>query len=103
MDYNSFQQSITIAHTYVSSPSRVSAADDWGSVPFLGQLPALRDGMTWATGFRGIVEYLRKWSGGQFDLDALLSDTEKAECTAYAFTLPFSLARGSKYLLSGLI
>lgn len=85
MDYNSFQQSVTIAHTYVSSHSRVSAADDWDLVLFLGQLPALRDGMTWATGFRGIVEYLRKKSEGQVDLDALLSDTEKAETTAYVF------------------
>lgn len=85
MDYNSFQQPATIAHTYVSSSSRVSAADDWDSVLFLGQLPALRDGMSWATGFRGIVEYLRKKSEGQVDLDSLLSDTEKAECTAYVF------------------
>lgn len=44
--------------------------------------------MTWATGFRGIVEYLRKKSEGQANLDALLSDIEKADCIAYAFTPP---------------
>lgn len=89
MDYNSFQQPVTVTHTYVSSPSKVSAADD--SVIFLGQLPALRDGMTWVAGFRGIVEYLRKKSEGQVDIDAFLSDMEKAECTAYAFTFTFPL------------
>lgn len=83
MDRDSFQQSVAVAHSYVSSySSTVSIADGWSCVLFLGQLPALRDGMTWVAGFRGIVEHLRKKSQGLV-LDALLSDIEKAECTAY--------------------
>ncbi|KAL0640145.1 hypothetical protein Q9L58_000703 [Maublancomyces gigas] len=64
--------------------------DEWtviaSSNPLLSptrQLPALRDGMTWVAGFRGIVEHLRKKSQGLV-LDALLSDIEKAECTAFS-------------------
>lgn len=48
-----------------------------------GQLPALKHDTTWIGGFRNIVDYLIKYSDGQYSLDADLEGQEKADCTAY--------------------
>lgn len=53
------------------------------------ELPALRDGSTTLGGFENIVDYLRKRSDGQWDLDRQLSNPkDKADITAYFIYLP---------------
>ena len=49
----------------------------------LEDLPALRDGSTWIGGFRNILDYVRQYSHGQWDLDADLEPQEQADCIAY--------------------
>ena len=46
------------------------------------ELPALRDGATWIGGFRNILDYVRQYSHGQWDLDSELEPQEKADCIA---------------------
>lgn len=48
-----------------------------------GSLPALRDGHTWATGLQPIIDYLKQCFPGR-ELDAMLSDIERARGTALA-------------------
>jgi sorting and assembly machinery component 37 len=46
------------------------------------ELPALRDGDAYVTGFDRIVRYLRETSGGEWDLDADLDDEGRADVAA---------------------
>lgn len=47
------------------------------------ELPALRDGPTTTGGFENIVDYLRKKSDGQWDLDRQLTNPkDRADITA---------------------
>lgn len=48
----------------------------------LEELPALRDGATWIGGFRNVLDYIRQYSHGQWDLDGDLGPQEKADCIA---------------------
>lgn len=48
------------------------------------ELPALRDGSTWIGGYRDIVDYVRQYSDGRWDLDARLDPRTRADCVAYA-------------------
>lgn len=50
---------------------------------FADELPAVKDGSRWVSKFRNIVNYLREYSNGQWDLDAHLSGLEKADNIAY--------------------
>jgi hypothetical protein len=53
------------------------------------ELPALKNGSTWVSRFRNIVDYLRQYSNGVWDLDRDLSALEKADNVAYArFAIP---------------
>ncbi|KAI9755522.1 MAG: Protein required for ethanol metabolism [Chaenotheca gracillima] len=47
-------------------------------------LPALRNGANWISGFSNIVEYLREFSQGDWDLDAGLNSQRKADCIAFS-------------------
>ncbi|KAI9810177.1 MAG: hypothetical protein M1827_006623 [Pycnora praestabilis] len=47
-------------------------------------LPALRNGSTWVGGFRNIIDYIRQYSDGQWDLDSELEQHEKADCSAFS-------------------
>ena len=48
----------------------------------IGELPALRVDSIWTSGFRSIVNYLREHSSGQWDLDRVLNEKQRADCTA---------------------
>ncbi|KAI9715271.1 MAG: hypothetical protein M1812_006082 [Candelaria pacifica] len=48
------------------------------------ELPALRDGSTWVGGFGNIVQYLKRYSDGKWDLDAELDPEQRADCIAFA-------------------
>jgi sorting and assembly machinery component 37 len=51
-------------------------------------LPALKNDNVWVGGFRNIVDYIRQFSRGKWDLDAELEGRERADCIAYvAFAL----------------
>ncbi|KAJ5628908.1 Mitochondrial outer membrane transport complexTom37/metaxin [Penicillium lividum] len=54
------------------------------SVSPTGELPALRDGSVWVSRFRNIVDYLRKCSNGDWNLDRDLSESDKADNTAFS-------------------
>lgn len=45
----------------------------------IDELPALKDGSTWVSRFRKIVDYLRQYSDGKWDLDQGLDEVEKAD------------------------
>ena len=45
-------------------------------------LPALRDGSTWIGGFRNILDYVRQYSDGEWDLDGDLEGREKSDSIA---------------------
>lgn len=47
------------------------------------ELPALKSGSRWISSYQNIVDYLRQYSGGEWDLDAGLSGMDKADCVAY--------------------
>lgn len=49
----------------------------------IGELPALQDGSTWVSRFRNIVDYLRQYSNGEWDLDRRLDETARADSIAY--------------------
>ncbi|EHY52537.1 hypothetical protein HRR83_006971 [Exophiala dermatitidis] len=64
-------------------------ADAWSLIPSsdpavspLGELPALRNGETWVSGFDNIVAYLKHVSGGEWDLDKDLDDKQRADRAA---------------------
>ncbi|KAL3450183.1 Tom37 C-terminal domain-containing protein [Aspergillus insuetus] len=48
------------------------------------ELPALKNGSTWVSRFRNIVDYLRQYSNGAWDLDRDLSALEKADNVAFS-------------------
>ncbi|KAL3465471.1 Tom37 C-terminal domain-containing protein [Aspergillus heterothallicus] len=48
------------------------------------ELPALKNGSTWVSRFRNIVDYLRQYSNGEWDLDRDLSALEQADNIAFS-------------------
>ncbi|KAI9743878.1 MAG: hypothetical protein M1818_002612 [Claussenomyces sp. TS43310] len=48
-----------------------------------GELPALRNENIWIGGFRNILDYITKLSGGAWSLDADLEGIAKADCVAF--------------------
>ncbi|PYI05815.1 mitochondrial import receptor subunit [Aspergillus sclerotiicarbonarius CBS 121057] len=48
------------------------------------ELPALKNDSTWVSRFRNIVDYLRQYSNGDWDLDQNLSGLEKADNIAFS-------------------
>ncbi|KAA6410676.1 MAG: mitochondrial import receptor subunit [Lasallia pustulata] len=48
------------------------------------ELPALHDQARWIGGFENIADYLRDYSGGQWDLDSDLSPQQAADSTAFS-------------------
>lgn len=48
----------------------------------VGELPALQDGPIWVSRFRNIVDYLRQYSNGEWDLDRQLDETARADSIA---------------------
>ncbi|KAL2013155.1 hypothetical protein VTN00DRAFT_680 [Thermoascus crustaceus] len=54
------------------------------SVSPTNELPALKNGTTWVSRFRNIVDYLRQYSNGEWDLDGSLSGLEKADNIAFS-------------------
>ncbi|KAF7718402.1 Uncharacterized protein PECH_008382 [Penicillium ucsense] len=54
------------------------------SVSPTGELPALQDDSTWVSRFRNIVDYLRQYSNGEWDLDGLLEGTARADTIAFS-------------------
>lgn len=67
------------------------AHDAWILIPSndaqvspLGQLPALRHDQTWVAGFSNIVAYLDEISSGKWSLDRNLSETQRADLSAYS-------------------
>ncbi|KAJ5903101.1 hypothetical protein N7504_005484 [Penicillium tannophilum] len=54
------------------------------SVSPTGELPALQNGSVWVSRFRNIVDYLRKYSNGEWDLDRDLTDSDQADNTAFS-------------------
>ncbi|CAZ83161.1 unnamed protein product [Tuber melanosporum] len=73
----------TIAYLNLTQPST-----SWTLIPSSNpllspsrELPALRDGATWASGFRGVVEHLRRKNGSS--LDDKLAGAKRAEALAF--------------------
>ncbi|KAJ5174720.1 uncharacterized protein N7482_000597 [Penicillium canariense] len=54
------------------------------SVSPTGELPALQDGSVWVSRFRNIVDYLRQYSDGEWDLDHQLDETGRADSIAFS-------------------
>ncbi|KAJ5095718.1 hypothetical protein NUU61_005074 [Penicillium alfredii] len=54
------------------------------SVSPTGELPALQNGTVWVSRFRNIVDYLRQYSEGAWDLDRELDAPERADNLAFA-------------------
>ncbi|KAI9924713.1 hypothetical protein ASPWEDRAFT_28149 [Aspergillus wentii DTO 134E9] len=48
------------------------------------ELPALKNGATWVSRFRNIVDYLRQYSDGEWDLDAGLNTLQRADNIAFS-------------------
>ncbi|KAF7594806.1 hypothetical protein BBP40_008309 [Aspergillus hancockii] len=48
------------------------------------ELPALRNGSTWVSRFRNIVDYLRQYSNGEWDLDTGLNRLQRADSIAFS-------------------
>lgn len=76
-------------------------SDQWRLVPStpagnpLGELPALKDGTRWVTGFGNIIDYLRQSCDDASDIDEHLNPSDTAERTAYT---SFILSRGQPLL-----
>ncbi|KAL9616369.1 MAG: hypothetical protein Q9160_008763 [Pyrenula sp. 1 TL-2023] len=77
----------TIAYLSQALPLR----DEWVLIPISdptvspnNELPALKSGTTWVTGFASIVDYLKKYSANHWDLDVDLDAQRKADLIAYA-------------------
>ncbi|KAJ5724179.1 hypothetical protein N7488_002214, partial [Penicillium malachiteum] len=54
------------------------------SVSPTGELPALQNGPIWVSRFRNIVDYIRKYSNGEWDLDRDLDESDRADNTAFS-------------------
>ncbi|GAD92478.1 mitochondrial import receptor subunit (Tom37), putative [Paecilomyces variotii No. 5] len=87
----------TIAYFVLAVPK-----DEWVLVPSsdpsvspTNELPALRNGNTWVSRFRNIVDYLRQYSGGEWDLDGWSTGLERADNIAFA---SFIESRGQSLL-----
>ncbi|OGM43666.1 metaxin [Aspergillus bombycis] len=71
----------TIAYFSLAVPKDawVLVASSDPSVSPTCELPALRNGSTWVSRFRNIVDYLRQYSNGEWDLDGGLSGLQRAD------------------------
>lgn len=49
---------------------------------FVDELPAVKCGSIWTSRFRNIVDYLRKYSAGEWDLDKDLDQLQRADSIA---------------------
>ncbi|KAL4869275.1 hypothetical protein BDV12DRAFT_85935 [Aspergillus spectabilis] len=76
----------TIAYFSLSVPrdSWVIVASSDPTVSPTHELPALKNGSTWVSRFRNIVDYLRQYSNGAWDLDRDLSALESADSVAFS-------------------
>ncbi|KAL2823692.1 Tom37 C-terminal domain-containing protein [Aspergillus cavernicola] len=76
----------TIAYFSLAVPkdSWVLVASSDPTVSPTHELPALKNGSTWVSRFRNIVDYLRQYSNGAWDLDRDLSALEKADSIAFS-------------------
>ncbi|KAE8350219.1 Tom37 C-terminal domain-containing protein [Aspergillus coremiiformis] len=76
----------TIAYFSLAVPKDawVLVASSDPSVSPTCELPALRNGSTWVSRFRNIVDYLRQYSNGAWDLDGGLSGLQRADNIAFS-------------------
>ncbi|RDW93904.1 glutathione S-transferase family protein [Aspergillus mulundensis] len=76
----------TIAYFSLAVPkdSWVLVASSDPTVSPTHELPALKNGSTWVSRFRNIVDYLRQYSEGAWDLDRNLSAHDRAENIAFS-------------------
>ncbi|PLN81101.1 Tom37 C-terminal domain-domain-containing protein [Aspergillus taichungensis] len=76
----------TIAYFSLAVPKDawVLVASSDPSVSPTNELPALKNGPTWVSQFRNIVDYLRQYSDGAWDLDSNLNALETADNTAFS-------------------
>ncbi|KAF9884306.1 hypothetical protein FE257_001884 [Aspergillus nanangensis] len=76
----------TIAYLSLTVPKDawVLVASSDPSVCPTNELPALKIGSTWISRFRNIVDYLRQYSNGEWDLDRGLTSEEKADNIAFS-------------------
>ncbi|KAL4912779.1 Tom37 C-terminal domain-containing protein [Aspergillus aurantiobrunneus] len=76
----------TIAYFSLSVPkdSWVLVASSDPTVSPTHELPALKNGSTWVSRFRNIVDYLRQYSNGAWDLDRDLSALDRADSAAFS-------------------
>ncbi|PYI15177.1 hypothetical protein BO86DRAFT_422689 [Aspergillus japonicus CBS 114.51] len=75
----------TIAYLSLALPKDawVLVASSDPSVSPTNELPALRNDNTWVSRFRNIVDYLRQYSSGDWDLDADLTGLDRADSIAF--------------------
>ncbi|KAL4811024.1 Tom37 C-terminal domain-containing protein [Aspergillus unguis] len=76
----------TVAYLSVAVPkdSWVLVASSDPTVSPTHELPALKNGSTWVSRFRNIVDYLRQYSNGAWDLDRDLSTLDRADSAAFS-------------------
>ncbi|KAL4878382.1 Tom37 C-terminal domain-containing protein [Aspergillus karnatakaensis] len=76
----------TIAYFSIAVPkdSWVLVASSDPTVSPTQELPALKNGSTWVSRFRNIIDYLRQYSNGAWDLDRDLSALETADSVAFS-------------------
>ncbi|KAF5865720.1 hypothetical protein ETB97_002698 [Aspergillus alliaceus] len=76
----------TVAYFSLAVPKDawVLVASSDPSVSPTCELPALRNGSTWVSRFRNIVDYLRQYSNGEWDLDRGLSGLQRADNIAFS-------------------
>ncbi|PYH33367.1 mitochondrial import receptor subunit [Aspergillus neoniger CBS 115656] len=75
---------ITYLSLTVPKDAWVLVASSDPSVSPTCELPALKNGSTWVSRFRNIVDYLRQYSNGDWDLDQGLDGLEKADNIAFS-------------------
>ncbi|RHZ49923.1 uncharacterized protein CDV56_103815 [Aspergillus thermomutatus] len=76
----------TIAYFSVAVPKDawVLIASSDPSVSPTNELPAVKNGTTWVSRFRNIVDYLRQYSNGAWDLDRELGGIDRADNIAFS-------------------
>ncbi|KUL82502.1 hypothetical protein ZTR_10650 [Talaromyces verruculosus] len=76
----------TIAYFVKTVPKDkwVLVASSDPSVSPSNELPAVKDGQTWVSKFRNIVDYVRQYSNEEWDLDADWEGLDKADITAFS-------------------